>query len=304
MRTPIVLIVFNRPHLAEQVFQLIRAARPPTLLVIADGPRSDRPGEEQRCDEARAITERVDWKCEVHRDYAEMNLGCRGRIATGLDWVFSLVEEAIILEDDTVPTSSFFDFCEELLDRYRQDLRVMSVSGSNLISQTYDHPWDYYFSRYIHIWGWATWRRAWKLYDPGMEEWPHLRDSDWLQSFLGSREAVQYWSYVFETGYEGFDTWDYAWTFAHWRHSGLSAIPRVNLVSNIGFGPGATHTTQGHPFGNMPAAALPMPLHHPDGVARNTLADEMTEKVAYGGTLVRLFRELRSRTKQRSPQDP
>ncbi|MGC1799486.1 MAG: hypothetical protein WA701_03795, partial [Solirubrobacterales bacterium] len=188
-RTPVAMLIFNRPETTARVFERVREARPPKLLVVADGPRADRPGEAGRCREARAVVEAVDWPCELMTDYSEVNLGCGKRISSGLDWVFDSVEEAIVLEDDCLPHPSFFRFCEELLKRYRAEERVVHVSGDNFQSagraggavgrllRLAGRSWSpsYYFSRYAHVWGWASWRRAWSDYDFEMTAW---RDGD------------------------------------------------------------------------------------------------------------------------------
>ena len=168
---PVVLIIFNRPKLTEVVFQAIREAKPPKLFLVADGPRPNRPDDIPRCAAARKVVEKVDWDCEVLRNYADENMGCGCRPASGITWVFSQVEEAIILEDDCVPSPSFFPFCQELLDRYRTDERVMHIGGMNWQSGHRRSPFSYFFSKYPQCWGWATWRRAWAHYDFTMRYW-------------------------------------------------------------------------------------------------------------------------------------
>ncbi|MFM6024920.1 MAG: glycosyltransferase family 2 protein, partial [Dolichospermum sp.] len=184
LKTPVCFIIFNRPDVTQRVFQKISEAKPPKLLVIADGPRIDKVGEEQKCAATRAIIDQVDWECQVLTNYSDINLGCRKRIYTGLDWVFSQVEEAIILEDDCLPDSSFFRFCEELLEKYRDHPRIMLVCGQNLQFGQQRRNYSYYFSRYSHCWGWATWKSAWQYYDDTMELWPQVRDENWLFDIL------------------------------------------------------------------------------------------------------------------------
>ena len=163
MRTPVAFLIYRRPDLTARVFEAIARAKPPVLLVVADGPKDA--GEEARCAAAREVIEKVDWPCEVRRNYSDANLGCRERVATGLDWVFRQVEEAILLEDDCLPSPDFFAFCEAMLERFRNDDRVGHVSGSNSDRGRASRETSYYFSRYSTIWVWATWRRAWKDYD-------------------------------------------------------------------------------------------------------------------------------------------
>lgn len=184
---PIIFMIFNRPDTTKQAFETIRAAKPKKLLVVADGPRPGKPGEADKCAATRAIIEEVDWDCEVHRNFSDMNLGCRQRVASGITWAFSLVDKAIILEDDCLPSQSFFRYCAELLDRYEHDDRVMMVSGNNHLFGHTDVAESYYFSRYPHCWGWATWRRAWMKYDLNMSQWPELRDRKLFDQYFHKR---------------------------------------------------------------------------------------------------------------------
>jgi predicted O-methyltransferase YrrM len=284
LKTPVVMIIFNRPETTEKVFAAIRQVRPPQLFVIADGPRNDRPGEAEKCAAARAIINRVDWPCEVLANYSNINLGCRQRVYRGLNWVFEKVESAIILEDDCVPHPSFFEFCQELLEKYRHEPRITTISGDNFQFGNNPIEESYYFSRYPHCWGWATWRRAWQNYDDKMSLWPQLRNSNWLPNLLPNAEAVRYWSRIFENNYQGFNSWAYAWTFICWSRNGLTILPEVNLVSNIGFNETATHTSNPSRFAKMATEAISFPLKHPTSIIANIRADNFTEKTVFSGS--------------------
>lgn len=279
LETPVVFLIFNRPQTTQRVFERIRQAKPTRLLVIADGARQDRPEEAEKCAATQAIIEQVDWNCQVLKNYSDVNLGCKQRVASGLDWAFSQVEEAIILEDDCVPDPSFFPFCQELLIRYREDERIMAIAGNNFQQAQPRTPYSYYFSRYNHIWGWASWRRAWQHYDVTMKQWANIREGNWLQDILQEPQTVKYWTKIFQTVYEGkIDTWDYAWTFACWLQSGLTILPQSNLVSNIGFHSEATHTKDRHSrLANLPVTAIKFPLHHPPFMIRDIQADQRTD---------------------------
>jgi hypothetical protein len=222
-------------------------------------------------------------------------MGCRKRVSTGLTWVFQQVDEAIILEDDCVPDSSFFPYCEELLVRYRSDDRIMAISGDNFQFGKYRTSDSYYFSRYVHVWGWASWRRAWQQYDEQMRLWPGLRNSRWLEDLLADRPAVDYWTRIYQDVYEGrIDTWDYQWQFAIWAHKGLVVLPNQNLVSNIGFISQATHTQSDSPLAEIPTVSLDFPLQHPPRVARDATADANTQESLYTPSLSsRIRRRLR-----------
>ena len=240
LKTPVILIVFNRPELTGKVFSRVAAARPERLLIVADGPRAGRVGERERCAEVRAIVSAVDWPCRVETNFADANLGCRRRVISGLDWAFEQVEEAIILEDDILPDASFFPFCETMLERYRDDDRVAMVSGFNIGADTVESTLkpveSYYFSALTHIWGWATWRRAWRHYDEHMTAWPEVRRVGGIDTVFSERSARRYWTPILDGMYRGTgpNTWDYQWMFANIAGGRLSVTPAVNLVENIG----------------------------------------------------------------------
>ena len=296
--TPIVLIIFNRPGHTLRVLERLAIARPRKLYVVADGPRKDVPEEENECLRTRDLIDKIDWDCQISNNYADSNLGCRKRVSSGLDWVFSEVDSAIILEDDCLPDLSFFGFCNELLEHYATDERVMAISGDNFQfgrQRTYD---SYYFSRYFHCWGWATWRRAWQYYDAEMALWPEIRDRQRLRDILCDYLTVRYWQNRFQQTYEGhIDTWDYVWTLSCWQQHGLCILPSASLVSNIGFGVGGTHhATAYSPFANMPTESIAFPLTHPKVVIQNSRADRFTQFHQFG-LFFRLYRKLRSSLK-------
>lgn len=281
MRTAVAFFIFKRPAETERVFKEIARARPSKLLIVADGAHADRDDEVEACRAARAVVlERVDWPCEVQTNFAETNLGCKTRISSGLDWVFSQVEEAVILEDDCLPHPSFFPFCDEMLERYRTDERVMAISGDNFQRGRRRTPSSYYFSRYVHVWGWATWRRAWRHFDPEIERWATLRETSWLRDTIGDESAVRYWRAIFDRVAAGSDSiWDCQWLFACWAHNGLSVAPEINLVSNIGFGANATHTRSADEnVANLPTGEMQFPLRHPPQVVRHREADDFESR--------------------------
>jgi hypothetical protein len=274
--TPIAFIIFNRPEATRRVFQAIRAARPQQLLVIADAPRlgANYPDDLTKCAATRAIIETVDWDCTVFKNYADENMGCGLRVSSGLDWVFQRVESAIILEDDCLPDPSFFPYCTELLMRYQDDLRIMHVSGNNFQFGQQRGEASYFYSRYAHMWGWATWRRAWQYYDYDLKQWPRRRSTDWLETLLDTPAAVANWQQIFDRMYNAeIDTWDYQWAFACWQHDGLCIHPQVDLVSNIGFDADGTHTVRQNQFANLPVAEMIFPLQHPLEIIRDCDAD-------------------------------
>jgi hypothetical protein len=268
MRSPVVLLVFNRPDLTERVFEAVRAARPPQLLVVADGPRPERPGDEGLCAAVRAVVERVDWPCEVLKNYSPTNLGLRARVSSGLTWAFEQAEEAVVLEDDCLPHPSFFRYCDDLLGHYRTDQRVMCVSGHNYQQGRRRGTGSYYYSKYLDCWGWASWRRAWAHFDLGMRLWPAFRDAGGLRSVCPDPVEHDYWAGIFEAMHAGrVNSWAYAWVFAGFVQSGLSPHPNANLISNVGFRADATHTSASDPVAGLPTADVGEIVHPPFVVA-------------------------------------
>lgn len=292
LTTPVVLLIFNRPDTTARVFAEIAKAKPKQLFVVADGPRPDRPDDAEKCAAVRAIVEQVDWDCNVYTNYAPENLGLRRRVASGLDWAFQQVEEAMILEDDCAPDPTFFRFCQELLARYREDERIMVVSGNNFQYGRRRTPYSYYFSRYNHCWGWATWRRAWRLYDDEMRDWPEVRRNEQLRAVLEKDDAVRYWTRIFDRTYAGeYNSWAYRWTYSCWCHSGLTTLPAVNLVSNIGFGPLATHTRNSSRELALPTTSMEFPLQHPTRLMRQVDADAFSQRHHFRPGLVRRIKQ-------------
>lgn len=282
LKTPVAFIIFNRPETTSRVFEEARKARPPLLLLVADGPRPGHSSDAEQCAEARGIVERVDWECEIRKNYSDINLGCKKRLSSGLDWVFGEVKEAIILEDDCLPHPTFFQFCEELLQKYRDDDRIGHIGGVNFQFGRMRTSYSYYFSRYTHIWGWASWQRAWKGYDSNLALWPKVKGEKWLRHFLGDLSLVGYWTNIFEKVYQRrIDTWDYQWMFHCWTGNRLAITPNVNLISNIGFDTNATHTMGRSKFSSMKTEAMGFPLSHPPVIMRDPAADEYTEKDHY-----------------------
>ncbi len=294
LATPIAFMIFNRPDTTERVFAEIARAKPGKLLVVGDGARAGRPGEAEKVAATRAIIERVDWDCEVMTNFSETNLGCRRRMSSGIDWVFDQVEQAIILEDDCLPDPSFFRFCDELLDFYRPDQRIGQITGVNFQFGHRINGDSYYFSKYGHIWGWATWRDRWKNhYDVDMKAWPELRDGGGLSDLMGGPAEEKYWTAVFERTYQGkIDTWDYQWVFACMLYGRLAVLPNSNLVSNIGFGPAATHTSGSGELSNLGTSPMQFPLRHPRGVFQCRTLDSRYFKRFLG---VPLYRRIEKR---------
>lgn len=284
LRTPVALLIFNRPEATRLVAAQIAKARPPKVLIFADGPRPGHPTDEEQTRLTRAVIDEIAWPCEILKNYSTINLGTKHRPASGLDWVFEAVEEAIFLEDDCLPHPSFFPFCDELLERYRGDERVMMVSGDNFLPTGRPGPPSYFFSTYVAIWGWATWRRAWRHYDVALEAWKALRETSFPHDMIQRGSVTRLWRDHFDRIVSGETrTWDHQWQFACFRHQGLCVIPSTNLVSNIGFGPGAAHYVETHPLlTNVPAHEMKFPLSHPSVVVPDPEYDRFVCRDLFG----------------------
>ena len=275
LETPVALILFRRPERTARVFERIREARPTQLFLIADGPSAGDEEEARDAEAARAVVEQVDWPCEVVRDYASENLGLKHRIPTGLGRLFERVERAIVLEDDCLPHPSFFPYCDQLLDRYADEERIVHVSGSQLLRRPPSGA-GYHFSRYVHIWGWATWRRAWRHYDVELADWHRLPDAERearLRRLFDEESERRYWRYVWNKSAE-IDNWDAQWSYVCLMRDALAINPNRNLISNVGFGSDATNALE-DPFGigGRPLEGIEFPLSHPSAIERDVEAD-------------------------------
>ena len=276
-KAAVVFLVYNRPELTRRVFERIKNARPDQLFVVCDGPKSNVIEDVERVRCVRALLEDgVDWPCEFHREYAEHNMGCRARVASGLNWAFGQVEDAIILEDDCLPDASFFPFCNALLDRYRNDPRIMQIGGTNFAASHISCRESYWPSKHAPIWGWATWSRAWRLYDFTMRSWGDrfetLRDSfanAWEREFWLSD-----WNRI-RGNIEQATTWDVMWAFTLRAVGGLSLLPSENLIENIGVGSDSTHTAAHETHLRLPVKSAPRNLNHPSKLVRSRYRDDM-----------------------------
>ncbi len=241
---PVCFIFFNRPDTTAVVFERIKKAAPAKLYLVSDAQRQGNDGDPAKVAACRELVENgIDWECEVVKIYAEQNMGCKARVYTGISEVLNREEWTVILEDDVVPSDEFFPFMREMLTRYKNDPRVMMVSGTNLLRGKMDTP--YCFSCFSSIWGWGTWARAWKKYDPDVADWPEVKKSGFMKGIQGGGFAYLFLKNNIEQVYtKRKDTWDIQWDYCRHINRGLGIVPSVNLVDNIGFGrDDATHTT-------------------------------------------------------------
>lgn len=275
-KVAVLLIVFKRPELTASSWACVRRYAPEKLYIFSDGPRLEVAGERELCEEARKLTEDVDWPCEVHRDYSEINRGPRGHFARAFEHVFAHEDRLIQVEDDDVPDPTFFSFCEEMLERYLDDKRIMSVSGWNMQDTSPYIDSSYFFSRYSTGHGWATWRRTWEKYDVHMKTWPETRRSSAFRDGHHSGKERRYWDHVFSRTHAGHvDTWDYQFALLHFLRNGLSVRPTKNLVANSGYGPHGTNTRDPNaPGASRSSFPMTFPLVHPPRIEANKVYDK------------------------------
>jgi len=289
--TPILMIIFNRPEKTRIVFDAVRRIRPAKLYVAADGPRPDYESDALKCAQARQIVDDVDWACDVKTIFRDKNLRCGKGVSSAINWFFEHEEEGIILEDDCLPSRSFFYFCQELLERYRHDTRLMHIGGNYFLNgSAREASYSYYFSRNGFVWGWATWRRAWKLYDYEMGNYSELKRDGYFDSFFTSPLERMYRMRKFDQVAAGeIDTWDYQWELARFMSSGLAIVPTVNLVKNIGFDTEATHTVKKSKSLALDAGEIEFPLRHPRFVVRDLERDKLSFSHLFKDSLLSLL---------------
>jgi len=297
LNTAVLFLVFNRLDTTKLVFQAIRQARPPRLYIAADGARENKQGEAKNVQVIRDfIMKNIDWKCEVKTLFRDENLGCKYAVSGAVTWFFNNEEQGIILEDDCLPSQSFFWFCEELLEKYKEDMRVGQISGDNFQKGVKRGVADYYFSIYAHIWGWASWANRWQNYDVNLES---FNDAKFIEEIFDKKSSQQFWVEGFKNMKAGrIDTWDYQWVFTLLKAKQLIVLPNVNLIENIGFGVNATHTTKESELANLKTCEIDLKTH-PKNVERDIEADEFTAKEQFSKKSLpeRIVSKIRRRLK-------
>ena len=282
MKTSIVLFIYKRDNNFDQVIGAIRRHNPSTIFIVADGPKNI--NELSQINNTRALLESlIDWPCKIHKNYASYNLGLRERFRTGIDWVFTHTDKAIFIEDDCIPDPVFFSFCDELLVKYKDDQKILSISGNNFQPSNNRVKESYYFSRYPHVWGWATWKRVWDHYDSNIRDWPKLKQSGWLSNVYPDRYFIRkFWTYIFDRLYTGkINTWDYQLTYLSLKLGGFNIIPNVNLVKNVGYGEDATNIKKKNKTINIPTNRINLPLTHPKKITYADRQDIYIEELVY-----------------------
>ena len=288
-QTSVTFIIFNRPVHTKKTFEIIRKIKPPKLFIIADGPRPNFPEDKKKCLDARNIIADIDWPCEIFKNYEDINIGPKKKISTGLNWVFQHVDQTIILEDDCLADLSFFYYCQELLNYYMDNDKIWLITGNNFQNNIWRGEGSYYFSKYPHTWGWATWKRSWKHYTDDIPFWNDWKTSSSWKKFMPDKVERIFWEKIFDQVYSGSDTYayDYAWVANIWYHKGLTAAPNVNLVSNIGHDVEASSTKTITHLANKKIEKLPKILKHPKIMKLDLEADIYDFNYNFGGKKMR-----------------
>jgi hypothetical protein len=281
--TPILFLIFNREDTTRQVFEAIRRQKPKYLFVAADGARKNKPGEAEACRRVRDIATQIDWDCELKTLFRDENLGCKMAVSTAITWFFDNVEQGIILEDDCLPDPSFFPYCEELLNRYKDDDRIGHIGGNCFLPGIVSKESSYDFCTFSHIWGWASWRRVWKNYDVNFSYKEKFKDNRKKRNaiFNNLREKIYFSSFISDTlsGKSRINTWDVQYLFTLRVQNQLSIYPKVNIVTNIGLNSEfATHTSKKINKLLIPLSSMSFPMKHPEYILRNKELDDIIVK--------------------------
>lgn len=241
--TPILILIFNRPDKVKILVERLRIFKPKYLYISGDGPRQDRMSEEALCLAAQNMATDIDWPCEVHTNFSKENLGCKLSVTKGISWFFENVEAGIILEDDCLPEEHFFAFCTTLLEKYKDEETVMHINGTSFAPSPISSTESYYFSRIAHSWGWATWRRAWKKFDPEMKNLDELESILVKQRFFLTSKYSSFWvKHLHHIKKHKVDSWANYWVYTILYYQGVCITPFASLIENIGFDSDATNT--------------------------------------------------------------
>lgn len=266
IKSPVVIFIYNRPEITLQLFNLICRVRPPKIYLISDGPKFADEIDFSKVIQCREIFNETNWIVEIKKNFSPVNLGCKIRIKSGIDWVFASENCAIILEDDCIPDESFFMFADEMLSKYESDLRIGAICAANFLT-TRDIPVASYFATsHTQIWGWATWRNRWKLYDSKMSNWPSEKKEFASDSYFNGIVQKFAWNKSFDSAFANkVDTWDINWQYTLWRHNLYSILPNINLVNNLGFNLDGTHTKNTvNPLPEIGLGGISFPLKYPE----------------------------------------
>lgn len=270
------MMVFNRPDLTKKIFNEVKKYKPEKLFVSCDGPRNFIKNEKILCNRVQDVFKNINWKCKVYTNYSKKNLGCKLKVSSSFKWFFSKVDKGIILEDDCLPHKSFFNYCEQMLDKHKNNKKILLISGNNFQKNNWRGDGDYYFSKYPHIWGWAAWKRTFNYYDVSIKKWPKWKKTNKYKKVLSHMlvKEKNYWNKIFESTYKNkIDTWDYQLMLGGWMNDQFAVTPNKNLVSHIGMGPRATHSHYPSEKKGIKLVKISKKINHPNDTSINHEAD-------------------------------
>ena len=294
MNTPILFLIFKRPDTTQQVFDAIRWAKPKYLYIAANAPRLDIEGEKEKCEKTRDIIKQIDWDCEIKTLFRDEYLSAKESISSAINWFFENVEEGIILEDDCLPSHSFFGYCEELLTKYRDDERIMLISGFNKQNIWNSDKYDYFFSNLGGLWGWASWKRAWSKYDIKMSRLDFFSENHFFEYLLGNKLGKKRKEQMYSVIKNNIDTWDYQWGFSRHINSGMACVPSKNLIKNIGCGVDATNTKEDLDLDSLSLHELNFSLKENNIVVADGKYDALFFKQSRKERLINLLLKIRN----------
>ena len=287
MKVPVVVIIFNRPDKTKLLFESISKYKPDNLFIISDGPRKNVLNDKEKVKKTREVFKNIFWKCKVLTNYSDENLGTRNRIVSGINWVFQNVEKAIFLEDDCIPSKEFFPFMDQMLNKYRTNLKIGSVCGTNFFNFKLKNKENYFFSKYQSCWGWATWKNRWQKFDKNLETLDRTKKNKLLKFYLGSYRAYLYWHWKLDkVKNKKINSWSYIWSYTGFIKKYLHIVPKKSLIKNIGFDDSATNTRK--PKYNFKVNSnfkFEFPLIHPSKIIVNNFYDKLCEDKIYSKSL-------------------
>lgn len=274
MKIPVLIIAFNRPSLTKQVIDAIRSYKPDRLYFAVNSARENYNQEYNKVESVKSLIKEIDWKCEVFTLFRNEHLLLKYSVSSAISWFFENEEMGIILEDDIVPDSSFFPFCEELLIRYKDNEKIGMISANNFSFGKNKIDTSYYFSIYSHIWGWASWRRAWQGYDVDMKDYQNFKKNKLLEKLFNDQNEINFWYDMFDkVVFDNFNTWDFQWVFHNMKFKRLNIMPSVNMIENLGFGQDASHTHEAGVYKKLKKEKLKFPLLHPIEIKQDIKSD-------------------------------
>lgn len=243
MKTPLLILIFNRPKETRQLLIYLQKIKPKKIYVFSDGPRNNNLSDIINNNNCKSLFKKLKWKCSIKKKYLKNNLGCKNAVSKGISWFFKNEKYGIILEDDCMPTLGFFNFCEWGLKKFKDNKNIGSITGNNFLKSKVPIKSSYYFSKYAHCWGWATWSDRWKIYDKNISFWKKWKHSKNFEKMFNLKLEYQYWKKIFDNVFlDKIDSWAYPWNLCLWYNNKVTLTPKCNLVKNIGYGGSATHT--------------------------------------------------------------